>query len=294
MILYIIKSTIILGILLAIYHFFLEKEKMHRFNRFYLLSGLVLAFATPLITVSIIEAPELLSAIELLPTTMKPNNSELIDHASSSLSWITMLSIGYLGMAMLFFIRFAINLYSLLSKVVKNKKVEYNGFYLVLVKELKVPHTFFHYVFINKEDYANDQIEDQLFTHEMTHAHQMHSLDIVLIELIQIIYWFNPLIYLYKRAIQLNHEFLADESVVQSHGQIAEYQHLLLDKAGNNKTIYLASNLNFSVTKKRLTMMTKSTNRIRTTIFAASTLPLFICLLMLFGNQAISQTNEIR
>jgi beta-lactamase regulating signal transducer with metallopeptidase domain len=68
--------------------------------------------------------------------------------------------------------------------------------------------------------------------------------------------WFNLIFIFYKRAIQLNHEFLADEKVVKSHNDVPFYQNLLISKANANSTYY-SSNLNYSVTKKRLIMMTK-------------------------------------
>jgi beta-lactamase regulating signal transducer with metallopeptidase domain len=84
-----------------------------------------------------------------------------------------------------------------------------------------------------------------------------HSLDILLIETLKVLFWFNPIFIFYKKAIQLNHEFLADEKVVKSHNDVPFYQNLLISKANANPTYYLASNLNYSVTKKRLIMMTK-------------------------------------
>ena len=76
------------------------------------------------------------------------------------------------------------------------------------------------------------------------------------IELLQIAFWFIPIFKLYKKAIQLNHEFLADDAVIKSHKNITEYQYVLLNTSAQNNNIYLASNLNYSLTKKRLLMMT--------------------------------------
>jgi len=128
---------------------------------------------------------------------------------------------------------------------------------LILVEEKILPHTFLNYIFINKNDYENRKIEGELFTHELTHVRQKHTLDVLFIEILKTIFWFNPLLIFYKKAIQLNHEFLADEKVVTSYKNVPFYQSLLLEKASWNSNFYLASNLNFLVTKKRLIMMTK-------------------------------------
>ena len=130
-----------------------------------------------------------------------------------------------------------------------------------LVEERTLPYTFLNSIFINSDDYYNRNIEDELYTHELVHVTQKHTLDILFIEFLKVIFWFNPMLILYKKAIQLNHEFLADEEIVKTYNNVPFYQNLLLQKGSGNPTIYLASNLNYLVTKKRLIMMTKNTSQ---------------------------------
>jgi hypothetical protein len=160
---------------------------------------------------------------------------------------------------------------------------------LVLLKENILPHTFLHYIFLKKEAYDTENIAEELYTHELAHVQQKHTLDIILIELLQIVFWFNPLLIYYKKAMQLNHEFLADDAVIKSNIQIPAYQHLLLENSQGNQSLRLASNLNFSVTKKRLQMMTKHTTRGRAWFIATLTLPIFIAALFLFSTKVIAQ-----
>ena len=131
--------------------------------------------------------------------------------------------------------------------------------------------------FINKDDYETKNIEKELFTHELTHVTQKHTLDVIILELVQVIFWINPLFIILKKAIQLNHEFLADETVINKHKNTSQYQHLLLNKAAWKNEYYLASNLNYSLTKKRLKMMTTQSSQSK--IFAEKT----------GGNSAISR-----
>jgi hypothetical protein len=133
-------------------------------------------------------------------------------------------------------------------------------------------------IFVNEEDYSNRKIEDELYTHELIHVTQKHTLDVLLIELIKVILWFNPVIHFYKKAIQLNHEFLADEKVATTHKNVPFYQNLLIAKANANPTYYLASNLNYSVTKKRLIMMTKTSSQSTTMLKKIALVPLFAAL----------------
>jgi len=127
---------------------------------------------------------------------------------------------------------------------------------MVLVNEQVLPHTFFNYIMVNKDDHNNDRIDEALIQHEITHSKQWHSIDIVFIELIKVFLWINPFVWLFKKPIQLNHEYLADGSVLADHN-IKRYQNILVDIVLKNNAGILISNFNFSFTKQRLKMMTK-------------------------------------
>lgn len=99
-----------------------------------------------------------------------------------------------------------------------------------------------------KSDYENQKNEQELFTHELTHVIQKHTFDVLILEILQIIFWINPVFILLKKAAQLNHEFLADERVINQHKNTIQYQHLYLNSAAWKNDYYLASNLNYSLT----------------------------------------------
>lgn len=277
---FLIKSTISLTLLLGLYHLFLEKEKMHTFNRFYLLFSLLFSFALPFITIEI--AVESISRPLLLPNPIQTNSEIITITKQEDVNYIPTLLWGlYTAVTIFFIVRFGKNIHALLSKVRKNRTVSFFYSTLVLVKEKSLPHTFLQYIFINGDDYNNRNIQEELYTHELTHVRQGHSYDILFIEIIKTVFWFNPLLLLYKKAIQLNHEFLADENVVKSHKNVPFYQNLLLEKASWNSNFYLASNLNFSVTKKRLIMMTKTTSKSRALLKKLVFLPVLAGLIFL-------------
>jgi hypothetical protein len=131
---------------------------------------------------------------------------------------------------------------------------------IVLLEEKVVPHSFLNSIFINKEAYKNGLLEEEILHHELTHVKQLHSLDVLFAQLVQCIFWFNPFLIFYKRAIQLNHEFLADEAVVRSSNDPLLYQQLLLNKASEKQQFSLASQFNYSIIKKRLVMITQQTS----------------------------------
>jgi beta-lactamase regulating signal transducer with metallopeptidase domain len=265
---FLIKSTIILTISLTFYHLVLGREKIHHFNRFYLLISIVISFIMPFLTFEIIKVIPVFVNIEPLKSVPIPseiNENVISENAAplvESINYIPYILLSlYALIALILLGRFAKNVFELISKTKSNPIIKYNNAKLVLVDQKVLPHTFLNYIFINFDDYNSRSIEDELFTHELVHVTQKHSLDILFIEFLKVIFWFNPIFILYKKAIQLNHEFLADDEIVRTYNNVPFYQNLLLHKGNGNQTIYLASNLNYLVTKKRLIMMTKSTSQ---------------------------------
>ena len=284
MIIYILKSASCLALLLFFYNIILEKEKMHTFNRFYLLTGIIVSFLIPFTTITIKAKNSLKNGGEAL---FMGNSTLTTVHDGFNYS---QLLIGlYLIISTLFLVRFVKNFTKIIQKKRKNKTIKYQKAVLVLIDDKILPHTFWNYIFINKEEYQNGKIEEELFTHELTHVTQKHTLDVLIIELLQIIFWINPFIIFLKKAIQLNHEFLADEKVINQHKNTNKYQHLLLNKAAWNNEYYLASNLNYSLTKKRLKMMTKQSSQTKILLKQLSVIPLLVGFLFLFAERVQAQ-----
>jgi N-acetylmuramoyl-L-alanine amidase len=195
--------------------------------------------------------------------------------------------------SLLLMVRFGKNIWKLTTKSKSNPSVKYKNANLVLVPEKTLPHTFLNSIFINFEDYNNRNIEDELYTHELVHVTQKHTLDILFIEFLKVIFWFNPIFILYKKAIQLNHEFLADEEIVKTYNNVPFYQNLLLQKSSGNPTIYLASNLNYLVTKKRLIMMTKSTSQKIAVLKKIAIVPILAGLIYFFCVEVVAQEKVV-
>ena len=295
MISYLIKSGLCLAILLAFYHLVLEREKMHQFNRFYLLGSVLISFLVPFAIIYVDPTPVLIdsSAEVIMPVSheiLLPPDESL--NPVNSISWAQWVLTAYLFISFLFMVRFGKNLIDLLVKIKTNEVIRYANAKLVLVEDAILPHTFWNYIFINKEEYTNKKVEKELFTHELTHVTQRHTLDVLIVETLQIVLWFNPFFYPLKKAIQLNHEFLADDKVIASHQDIPRYQYLLLDKAAWKNDYYLASNLNYSLTKKRLLMM-KTQNSKSTILWKKlAIIPLMGGLIFLFANRVEAQTKK--
>jgi len=275
---FLIKSSLCLILLLGIYIFFLEKEKMSIFNRFYLLTSLIISLIIPFLK---FELNQDIIKNNLLPEAIQTVQGNMIIIGEKSSNLPSFLWTFYGLITILFVIRFGKNIFEIISKIKTNPKARFENSTLILLQERVLPHTFLNYIFINKTDYENRKIEGELFAHELTHVRQKHTLDVLFIEFLKTIFWFNPILIFYKKAIQLNHEFLADEKVVKSYNNVPFYQSLLLEKASWNSNFYLASNLNFLVTKKRLIMMTKTTSKSRALLKKLAILPVLAGLIFI-------------
>lgn len=154
-------------------------------------------------------------------------------------------------------IRFILNIVSLIRKINESKKVDYLKTSLVLLEENTLPYSFFRYVFVNRSDFENGKIDKDLLIHEEAHCLQYHSIDILIIELLNVFFWFNPAIWLYRKAILLNHEYYADDKVL-TYSDPIDYHQLLLNIFVKNNSSYLVSNFKYSLIKHRLIMMARS------------------------------------
>lgn len=298
MLIYLLKSGACLAIFMAFYTFFLEKENMLVFKRFYLLGALIIAFAIPLITFTqYIEVPALPMAKETFaPVAFYTDHSPQIEETNylPFIFW----SIYALGV-LVFGSLFIKNLNQIVFKIKRNPKQKSKHVIHVLLNDLVTPHTFFNYIFLNRQKFEKHEIPKEIFWHEESHAKQKHSIDVLFIELLQVIFWFNPLIYFVKHAIKMNLEFLADQAVLNKGISLPTYQHILL--AFSSPDCYrdasespLANAINYSsnrhaagVIKKRFTVMKTHTTKRKTWILSILLLPILALLIYSFSESEI-------
>jgi beta-lactamase regulating signal transducer with metallopeptidase domain len=187
-------------------------------------------------------------------------------------------------------IRFTLNIFRIIRKIIKSKKVENLRSSFVLVQEKTLPYSFFKYIFVNQSDFENGKIEKELLMHEEAHCLQYHSVDLILLELITIFFWFNPAIWLFKKAILLNHEYYADNTVLTNSDSINYYQ-LLVNLVVQNNTYYLVSNFKYSFIKNRLIMLTTQSEPSNNAIFRK--IPAILLFLFLGISLTFSQDNSL-
>ena len=279
MVIYLLKSAGCLALLLVFYHLVLEREKMHKFNRFYLLGSILFSFLAPAFIIYTEAIPKIIAS------TNSISYSTLETHIEKSINYTLILTSIYFIISSVFTFRFGKNLFKIITKIKRNQHQKLDYATLVLVNDKILPHSFLNYIFINKEEYISNKIEPELITHELTHVNQKHTIDILIMEFIFILFWINPLFIILKKAIQLNHEFLADNKVIATYKNTSQYQHLLLGKAAWNNEYYLASNLNYSLTKKRLTMMTTKSSNSKILMKKLAIIPLLASFIFLFAKR---------
>ena len=304
MITYLINMTLCALLLYALYALWFESEKMHRFKRFYLLSSLAFSMIVPLIVFEI-DIATIPANLEMILTgtftetalnnpkqfvvtqaNTLPENVSTVPH----LNYALLAGILYVIITSLLLFRFARNCRQMLVRGRKNEVLNYHGANLVLVKEKVMPHSFGRTIFINKADYENHHIPDEIIFHEWAHVRQRHTVDILLIELLIIFGWFNPVFYLYRNKIRQNHEFLADEAVIGSNQAIIPaYIDILIKQIPQNKIFNYTSNFNFQITKKRLVMMTKTTSKKRVWCSSIALIPVWIAAICVFSTKTIAQ-----
>ncbi len=287
MLIYLLKSFACLAVFLLFYKLFLERENMHVFKRFYLLVVILLAYCIPLITITYYIEP----SVEFIP--QEPNKNILGALTSqtqrSSVRWSTIIWTIYGIGVLILGIFFVKNIVQLLYKIRNNSKIKTGRYTTILLQEVVLPHTFFDYIFLNKNKFETQQIPKAVLLHEEIHAKQKHSVDVLLIELIQVVFWFNPLIYVIKQAIKLNHEFLADQAVINKGVRTSVYQNILLAFSSNAMQPQLANSINYSSIKKRFTIMKTQTSKKSVLLRSILVLPILTLLLYGFSNKNIVQ-----
>ncbi|MFD1096022.1 M56 family metallopeptidase [Salegentibacter chungangensis] len=285
MIEYLIKSTLCLLVLFVFYKLALEGEHMHKFKRFYLLGSLVLSLVLPIIgftyhTGAVTAEADTGSQVVKSGSLVAEN---LVETTQFSDLMPYLIGIIYLAGLIFFGIRFFRNLREIFLRVKLNKQIRMPHYTNVLLKERLSPHSFLKYIFLNKTSYERREIEQEVLKHEEAHVRQRHSLDILIIEGLQVIFWFNPLYILYKSAMQMNHEFLADKAVVESSGHTLDYSKLLFNySAGRHQG--LTSSFNHSLIKKRILMISKPFSKKRLATRLSLLLPVLAVCILLFNN----------
>jgi len=258
-ILYLIQVTSIFSVLYLLYIVFLDKLTFHNINRLVLLLllpiSLIIPFSNnlfPSITSKIIEIPLFEKVnLDVFNEQLQFVEQPLID---SSFNYSTLLSTIYWLVFSVLFIRFLVTVRHLFILRSHSKIEQKNGYQLVISKVPEI-FSYFNWVFIPEDKF--EYYDKQIIEHEKAHIQLKHSWDVILTEVYIAFFWFNPLLYFYRKSLKSVHEFQADKSVLQNGVKTSQYMQLLMQSLEISKPNNLYNYFNQPILKKRVVMMTK-------------------------------------
>ncbi|MHC1702548.1 MAG: M56 family metallopeptidase [Tenuifilaceae bacterium] len=258
---YLLKASFGIAVFYSVYWFFLRKETLFRTNRIFLLSSLLLSLILPFISINYTSQVSSVDTTNIF-VELNRNISSITNIASqenttdSKFSWIDGLMFIYLTGAAIFFLRILFQSIDLLAVLFRKGIKQIAGLKIVENDKYGLPFSFFNIVYINPKFHTGTDLTN-ILAHEKVHIRENHWFDLLLVEVLTILFWFNPFVWLFERSIKQNHEYLADEGVLAQGFSIGRYQAILVNQLMGMQIIGITNNLNYSLNKKRMKMMTK-------------------------------------
>ncbi|MGK0388174.1 MAG: hypothetical protein ACI94Y_000902 [Maribacter sp.] len=286
---YLLESNICLIIFYGIYYFLLRNETWFQLNRLVLLASVIAALFIPFIHYNIDVNVFINVANEggvIIQEVINPNTNLIEDttlftfNNSLKLLFVTYLS----GLFISFFV-FIKRLNNLRELFKKGKQEKKNGVTYVLGNNTDLIFSFFSFIFINHKINSFSGIEyRRIIEHEMAHINGKHSLDIMFIELLKIIFWFNLAIYTYKQSLLQLHEYIAEQQVIKKDNDVLDYATFLVNQVKENTRVYSFGNHLFhGPIKNRLIMMNKFKSKKSNAIRMLSMFPALLGMMFYFG-----------
>ncbi|KPK86159.1 MAG: hypothetical protein AMS27_05710 [Bacteroides sp. SM23_62_1] len=253
--LYLLKSAISLGILYLFYLAVLRQITWFRINRIYLIASILFSLAIPLITIPVRGDTSL--SIQVITLDEIRVSVGISDGTVSSFGFWKAILYLYLSGTILFFIRFIMNLIRIHIIWKSGGLIRQNGIRIVLTDKNFSTFSFLNSIFMTQQSFDNPDFQSVLI-HERTHIRQLHTLDVLLTEILVIIHWFNPAAWAIKRAVNENHEFIADQEVLGNGFNLRTYRIRIIEELFGARFIPVTHSFNRSITNKRLGMMEKA------------------------------------
>jgi TonB family protein len=298
MINYIIEANVALLLFLAFYHFILKQETNFRFLRFYMLSAVIISLLFPLVHLNIASKTAIPSIGNVVPEYWLPEIVVGADGLASPgvetnkaydawqlAGWIYAMGVG-------FFLLWLIMQLGYVWIMLRNATAHTMGqFRVIESSDDKPTFSFFNLIYIGRAHELSPSEKEQIIRHESVHAKQLHSLDILLVTVLGILFWFNPLIRLYKKIFIQLHEFEADARAVEN-SDVNQYCSLLA-RVALQAHFPIASHFNESLTVKRIEMMRTIKRKIKPWKVAIAATAFALCFIVIAcQDQVIDELSE--
>ena len=273
------------------YVVFLQKETFFTSNRWYFLTGLLLSLILPLITFT--------KTIWIEPTPIPEYYEEAIPityntietPTQAPLDWSLILMSTYFVISILIIMKIGMELVSFFRRIQKQNKQKESDYTLVDSNSAENPFSFFSYIVINKDMFTEEELQ-HILTHESIHVKQKHSFDVLIGKVFCAIFWVNPIIWLYRKAMLQNLEFIADNETFQQIENKYEYQKTLLKVVTHQHDLSITNQFYQSLIKKRIVMLHTNQSHKKNVWKYATILPLLVGFMLLFQIETVAQVKE--
>ncbi|MFD0863852.1 TonB family protein [Sungkyunkwania multivorans] len=257
MIAYLIEVLAFQLLFLLVYALFLKKETFFNWNRAYLLVTPLAGILLPFIEFETVREVIPATYTYSFPVVMETQVSELTAGESTSslqLSWMSLLYFG----ALISFLWFCSKFYRIITLIRKGELHSFKGFKKVILSESNVAFSFFNYIFLGTETIKKPH--QHIIDHELVHIRQKHTWDLLYFEILRIVFWYDPLIYVYQKRMAELHEFIADAQVSKE-GKSAHYDQLLQEVFQVKEVSFVNQFFNHSLIKKRIMMLARQRSK---------------------------------
>ena len=274
---YMFKTGIYITAILLIYKLFFGKSTFFRFNRFFLLFGLISSLIVPAIVyrydvvINIISTP-------ITHFTLPTSDVAIADTAPKSKfldTWTILFVVYVTGFAFLLIKNLVLwhKLSGIKKRGITNKSSKYT---IIVSNEINSPFSILNYIFIKKKNLSITE-KDIILKHEITHISQKHWLDLLCSECMLMLQWFNPFMWIYVFVQKENHEYLADSTVINNGVSSAVYQAVLINQQFKGPVFSFSNSFNYSNNLNRLAMIKKSKSSSLKKIAILLVFPVFGC-----------------
>lgn len=267
--LYILKSGICLVVFYVCFKALFSNDTFFRLNRWILLAGTGICMLLPLCRIKMSRPLPLSRPVSQLEMVFHeedeamvlpvPEKEEMItgvtEQEKTSVPWTGIIGIAYFTGCCICLATTALSFRKMYQLAGSGRKLRQGKYTLILFPGSLSPFSWGRYIFLSEDDYRNHP--DEILTHEKMHLRHNHSADLVYMETILLLQWFNPAVWLLKRELRDIHEYQADKGVLSQGIDATKYQLLLVKKAVGSSLYTLANSFNHSKIKKRITMMLK-------------------------------------
>lgn len=289
MTMYLLKLNLALIVLFGFYKLMFSGDTFFALRRATLIGMCLVAMLVPGLncsywinkSVGMVSMANEYAAIVLPAVTVTPGGG-------GSIGWETTAMTIYTMVACLFLLRFFWQLVSIVRLRNKCRTTDINGTKVYLLESDEGPFSFFNWIFINPTKH-NRQETDEIMTHELAHCRQLHSIDVIFTELFAIVFWANPFVWLLKREVRLNLEYLADNNVLAGGTDSKKYQYHLLGLAYRKNVATISNNFNVLPLKKRIKMMNKKRTKRMAKVKYALYIPLAAALLVVSNIETVAR-----